>query len=55
MRGYKDWVPPCCVLADATARSKMQQNTWVPRSGPVRVAKGALALAVLSAAHRVLI
>lgn len=55
MRGYKEWVPPCGVLADATARSKMQQTTWVPKNHPVRVAKGALALAVLSATHRLLI
>lgn len=47
--------PALCWLV-TTARSNMQQDTWVPWVPPPgRVAKGALGLAVLSAAHRLLI
>lgn len=46
--------PAVCWLV-TTARGKMQHNTWVPSSAPGRAAKRALALAVLSAAHRLLI
>lgn len=55
MRVCKGWVPPCDVLADDNGKEQNAAEGLVPRSGPGRVVKGALALAVLSAAHRLLV